>query len=439
MKPSSLAQFSPRSQDPARQPARGASGRDSSFETNSSLEATNSLEASSSLETDSVSTGKASGTGLTVDRIEKSYVDSEGKLVRAVDGVSFSLKPGEFYTLLGPSGCGKTTTLRCVAGLESVTAGSIAAGGRVLSDPARRLEVPPHLRRLGMVFQSYAIWPHMTVAQNVAFPLEVGPDRPAKAEIANRVEEALVSVELGGYGSRMATQLSGGQQQRLALARALVGRPGLLLLDEPLSNLDAKLRGAMRAELRRLQRRIGVTTLYVTHDQVEALSMSNRIAVMNGGKIVQEGRPEDVYRKPNSPFVAEFLGNSNFLKGKRAEGGDGEADGFYTIDGFGGEVLRAPLPEGLPVGASINLVVRYEGASLVAADDVRANTVPGRINQVMYLGESIHYHIGIGDGEVIVRTGPAERRFGRKETVRVLFPPSECIVISDEYGVSASG
>ncbi len=421
MKPSSPAQ------DPARQAAVGAVGQDSSFETSSSPEA------------GSLIAGKLPGTALIVEAIEKSYVDSEGQLVRAVNGVSFSLTPGEFYTLLGPSGCGKTTTLRCVAGLESITAGTITAGGRVLSDPRRRLELPPHLRRPGMVFQSYAIWPHMTVAQNVAFPLEVGPDRPAKSEIADRVEEALVSVELGGYGPRMATQLSGGQQQRLALARALVGRPGLLLLDEPLSNLDAKLRGAMRAELRRLQRRIGVTTLYVTHDQVEALSMSNRIAVMNGGKIVQEGRPEDVYRRPSSPFVAEFLGNSNFLNGKRAEGGEGGADGFYAIDGFGGEMLRAPLPEGLPVGASVNVVVRYEGASLVAASDRRANTVSGRINQVMYLGECIHYHVAIGEGgEVIVRTGPAERRFARNENVRVLFPPTECIVISDEYGVSAS-
>src|SRR5438552_9240906 len=217
-----------------------------------------------------------------VSDLVKTFADRRDR-VRAVDGVSFQIEEGEFYTLLGPSGCGKTTTLRCIAGLERTDGGQIIVDGKIVSSHSPNVFVPPHKRDIVMVFQSYAIWPHMTVFENVAFPLRVSKQRVPRSEITRRVEAALALVQLEGYGGRMATQLSGGQQQRLALARALVREPKLLLLDEPLSNLDAKLREHMRAELRDIQRRLGVTTIYVTHDQIEALSMSNRIALMEQG------------------------------------------------------------------------------------------------------------------------------------------------------------
>jgi iron(III) transport system ATP-binding protein len=241
---------------------------------------------------------------LTVDNLVKSYGDARRRgrgsveggaaagaapRVFAVGGASFEVHDGELFTLLGPSGCGKTTTLRSIAGLESPDEGRISLGERVLFDAAGRVDVPANRRELGMVFQSYAIWPHMTVAKNVSFPLDVLPKRrrPSRGEIAERVERVLETTELAAYADRAATKLSGGQQQRLALARALVIRPELMLLDEPLSNLDAKLRESMRFELKRLQRDLGLTAIYVTHDQAEALVMSSRIAVMNAGRIEQ--------------------------------------------------------------------------------------------------------------------------------------------------------
>src|ERR687895_403734 len=241
----------------------------------------------------------------------------EAPRVHALDGVSFEVRPGELFTLLGPSGCGKTTTLRSVAGLERPDDGTITVGDRVLFDRARGVSVPSNARRLGMVFQSYAIWPHMTVFDNAAFPLEVLPRRrrPARAALEERVRTVLERVELADYAGRPATKLSGGQQQRLALARALVMEPQLLLLDEPLSNLDAKLRDAMRTELKRLQREFNLTTVYVTHDQSEALALSHEIAVMNDGFIVQVGTPRQIYEQPVNQFVADFVGQTNFVRG----------------------------------------------------------------------------------------------------------------------------
>src|ERR687885_785728 len=247
---------------------------------------------------------------IRIQRLEKVFETPRGA-IRAVDEVHLEVGAGEFLVLLGPSGCGKTTTLRCVAGLERPDGGSIVVAGRKVSGNGRF--VPPHKRDIGMVFQSYAIWPHMSVFENVAFPLRVARGIPG-ADIKRRVEEALATVQLAGYEGRMATQLSGGQQQRLALARALVRQPRVLLLDEPLSNLDAKLREHMRTEVRELQRALGITTLYVTHDQAEALSMSNRIAVMERGRIMQEGTPREIYQRPATRFVADFVGNANFLE-----------------------------------------------------------------------------------------------------------------------------
>ena len=229
----------------------------------------------------------------------------------AVDGIDLRVAAGEFVTLLGPSGCGKTTTLRMVAGLEESTGGRISIGARVVNDPARKVHVPPDRRRLGMVFQSYAIWPHMRVFDNVAYPLRVR--RRPEAEIKQRVEQALRLVEMERFAERPAPALSGGQQQRVAIARALVFEPDVLLLDEPLSNLDARLRTQMGDEFRSLQKRLGITTLYVTHDQDEAMALSDRVVVMRAGKILQVGPPQDIYQRPNSETVARFFGAPNLL------------------------------------------------------------------------------------------------------------------------------
>ena len=247
---------------------------------------------------------------ITVSDLSKDYVSEEG-LVRAVDGINFQVPPGKLMTLLGPSGCGKTTTLRCLAGLERPDDGEITIGDRVVVSTDRGVFIPVHKRKIGMVFQSYAIWPHMTVMENVCYPL--GEMKLSSHQKRQRANAALSIVGLEGLENRPSPNLSGGQQQRVALARALVGEPEILLLDEPLSNLDAKLRENMRSELRALQQRLGITTVYVTHDQIEALSMSDFVCVMSRGKIVEQGSPRQLYEMPKSQFVAEFLGMTNFI------------------------------------------------------------------------------------------------------------------------------
>jgi len=253
--------------------------------------------------------------------------------LKAVDSVNLAVEHGEFVTLLGPSGCGKTTTLRMVAGLEQNDTGSITIGGRVVSDAAASLFVPPDQRKLGMVFQSYAIWPHMTVFDNVAYPLSVR--HVAKAEIKTKVMTALKLVEMEAYAERPAPALSGGQQQRVAIARALVFEPEVLLLDEPLSNLDARLRAQMGDEFRALQRRLKITTLYVTHDQEEAMALSDRVVVMDKGKALQVGAPEDVYRRPASRTVAAFFGTPNFIEARVTACRGNGRDHLLTIEGAG--------------------------------------------------------------------------------------------------------
>lgn len=234
---------------------------------------------------------------------------ADGGYIDVLDKVSFSVGTGRLFTLLGPSGCGKSTLLRCIAGLETPDAGEISIGGETVFSSARGINIPAHHRQIGMVFQSYAIWPHMTVFQNVAFPLEVR----GREAIDAQVEAVLELVGLAGYGPRSATKLSGGQQQRVALARALVSKPDVLLLDEPLSNLDAKLREQLRGELKRIKETVGATTLFVTHDQNEALSLSDDIAVVNQGHIIEIGSPEELYEKPRTEFTAQFLGNANVI------------------------------------------------------------------------------------------------------------------------------
>jgi iron(III) transport system ATP-binding protein len=334
--------------------------------------------------------------------------------VPAVEDVSLSVPDGHFVTLLGPSGCGKTTSLRCVAGLEDPDAGSIEVGGvAMFGDGAF---VPAHRRQIGMVFQSYAIWPHMTVFENTAFPLRVGRKRLRGPALRERVMATLATVGLGAMGERNATQLSGGQQQRLALARALVTEPRVLLLDEPLSNLDAKLREDMRAELQGLQRRLGMTTLYVTHDQVEALAMSNRIAVMRRGRIEQIGTPHEIYSQPATAFVADFVGATNFLRGVWQAGGVATDAGHFAATG------AADLTD----GECVLLSIRPEDVCLLPAE---ASDAPNRrdaiVERISFLGELADIWLDLGRARLRLRQRPSDTlREGAR--VRVELPAARC-------------
>ncbi len=336
---------------------------------------------------------------LTVEHLRKTFADRTAN-VKAIDDVSFEIRDGELYTLLGPSGCGKTSTLRAVAGLESPDGGRISIAGELVSDGDAGRFVAPNKRNTGMVFQSYGIWPHMTVFENAAFPLRVAKTKLSKAQMRERVERALGIVRLSGYESRMATQLSGGQQQRLALARALIRQPKLLLLDEPLSNLDAKLREAMRAEVATLQQEIGVTTLYVTHDQGEALSMSSRIAVMAEGRIVQEGTPREIYEQPSTRFVADFVGTMNFLDATVGRGGGGSV----TIETEVGTLDVVSSTGPWATGDIVLVAVRPEGIQVhLDAAPEATNVVTAEVDRVMFVGESLDCHLRVGSRQWVTR------------------------------------
>ena len=334
--------------------------------------------------------------------------NGEPPRVFAVNDVSFSVEPGELFTLLGPSGCGKSTTLRSIAGLEQPDAGVVSVGGNVLfaagAGAQKRVNVPANKRGLGMVFQSYAIWPHMSVFENVAFPLRVRPrrQRPSKREVTERVERVLETMELLQYADRHATKLSGGQQQRLALARAIVIEPSLLLLDEPLSNLDAKLRESLRFELKRLQRELGITSIYVTHDQIEALSLSSTIAVMRAGEVVQLGKPRAIYENPQSKFVAEFIGTSNFIDGTVASR-DGDRHVVETRDG------RLTLDSAAHVapGTEVVVSIRPEAVMLTTEHPAGAENVwEGNVTTRAFLGDAVDHVIAVGKHEIRARCLP---------------------------------
>ena len=353
--------------------------------------------------------------------------------VQAVRGVSFELQPGEFYSLLGPSGCGKTTTLRCVAGLEFPNEGDITIDDTVVYSESERIQIPPYRRSIGMVFQSYAIWPHMNVFDNVAYPIVRGRYRIDKKEVKGRVMEALDRVQLGALADRWAVDLSGGQQQRVALARALVHRPALLLLDEPLSNLDAKLREDTRVELKQVIGELGLTTLYVTHDQLEALAMSDRIAVMRDGQIVQEGSPLEIYTNPTDERVAKFVGRTNMFSGRVIRMGDGEE--FGSVETAMGQ-LKCHVPPQFEEGAAVEVAFRPE-AVVLNNDSVQPmdNSFPCSVEAITFLGDHIDCTIEIGNGHVLASINPFESIDTRSQTYA--FIPPERLVVFHQLGDAA--
>ena len=359
------------------------------------------------------------GTGLT-----KQFVASDGSRVRALDDVSFEVAAGEFYVLLGPSGSGKTTTLRVVAGLEDADRGSVTIADKLVFSPAQGILVPPEQRPIAMVFQSYALWPHMDVYQNIVFPLRSGMRRVGADEIARRVKRVTELLHLTEHLRRPVAQLSGGQQQRVALARALALEPAVLLMDEPLSNLDAKLRAQLRLEIKALTKAVGMTTLYVTHDQIEAMVMADRIAVMAEGRILQEGEPAQLYQQPRELFVAKFLGDMNFLTGVIRTGTAGHAE-VATVIG----PLALPRRPNAPSAG--NVVVGFRPEDVEFVDATGENVYPARISARHYLGEAFLYDVQCGPFRFQLRR-PNWERIEPGNDVLVRLPAASCIAFAGD-------
>jgi spermidine/putrescine transport system ATP-binding protein len=344
----------------------------------------------------------------------------------AVDAIDATINAGEFFSLLGPSGCGKTTTLRMIAGFERPT------GGEILLDGVDVAQTPPHRRNVHTVFQNYALFPHLDVFDNVAFGLR--RFKVAKNEVSQRVEQAIELVELGGLGARRPQQLSGGQQQRVALARALVLRPSVLLLDEPLGALDAKIRKQLRIELKSLQEEVGITFVFVTHDQEEALSMSDRVAVMNAGRIEQIGTPEEVYESPATVFVADFLGVSNLMDADASPGGSGECavrvGDFSLRAGCGDLAARGP----------VKIVARPERVLLLEHGTGAENCLPGMVERTVYVGASLQVIVRLATGAVlqasVTNTG-AQAAHVQGTPVQVHIPPDALRVLGSATGTAA--
>jgi iron(III) transport system ATP-binding protein len=397
---------------------------------------------------------------LRVEGLFTEYPGERGQIVKAAQDVSFTVDEGRLFTLLGPSGCGKTTTLRSIAGLERPRAGEISVNDRVVYSSSTGVFVAPNRRGFGMVFQSYAIWPHMNVFENVAFPLQVGDHgnvrragaakrtRLSRKEIREKVTRVLTAVQLDHLADRAATKLSGGQQQRLALARALVMEPALLLLDEPLSNLDAKLREKMRFELKRLQRELKITTVYVTHDQSEALALSHQIAVMHEGRIQQIGTPREIYERPASQFVADFVGNTNFIDGtvltyvvsgfptavasaeavSRTVTGEGASrTGCCVIRTEIGDV-KVHAAQELRPDERVAISVRPEDVELSETKPQGDNVWEGRVEQKVFLGEAVDFQVAVAARTLLSRQHPTLRtKIG--ESIFVQLDPEKCVVL----------
>jgi iron(III) transport system ATP-binding protein len=367
---------------------------------------------------------------LTVRNLNTEYQTDHGP-VRAARDVAFEVPEGKLFTLLGPSGCGKTTTLRSIAGLERPKSGEIQLAGRAIYSSAGRIFIAPNERNIGMVFQSYAIWPHMSVFENAAFPLEVGQRKFSGAEIRDRVLRVLGIVAMDHLADRPATNLSGGQQQRLALARALVMEPQLLLLDEPMSNLDAKLRERMRFELKRIQRDTGVTTVYVTHDQTEALALSHEIAVMNEGSIMQVGTPREIYERPRTRFVADFIGRTNLLEAK-VVAADGA--GHYRLGTALGE-LHGLSAIALKTGDAATLSVRPEDIELSETRPEGPNVCAGTVSAKVFLGDTVDFQVAVGDTLVLATAHPTLRT-PVGDPIYLRIDTEKCVALAGDRHVS---
>ena len=374
--------------------------------------------------------GPRSSQNIASPTLRLRQVSKEYGLVRAVDQLSVDVHKGEILTLLGPSGCGKSTTMRLIMGLERCDHGEIVYEGVVLDSASRGLHVPVHKRKMGMVFQSYAIWPHMTVFENVAYPLRLRHVKAAR--IKDAVDRVLDLVGLAGFEDRPSPNLSGGQQQRVALARSLVFEPEILLLDEPFSNLDARLREQMRTELRILQRRLGITVVFVTHDQIEALSLSDRIAVMNAGRIEQVGDPLQLYSRPGTPAVRDFLGRTVMLEGRVAEiCGDGTAK--VDLDNEKVRLAAYFNPDAtLTSGASCAIAVRPENVAVAPLDGAGLkapeNTLRGRIEVLLFVGDRFEANILLSGDKTILVYLPLSSAWKEGQEVSIHLPPSEAQV-----------
>jgi iron(III) transport system ATP-binding protein len=366
---------------------------------------------------------------VVVRNLSMSYSGTASGQTRVVNDLSLSIRKGQFYTLLGPSGCGKTSVLRCIAGLEQPDAGELSIDGEVFYSSTKNIAVPANHRKIGMVFQSYAIWPHMTVFENVAFALRNLRPKPERRALHNQVMRSLDLVKLSEFASRPAPFLSGGQQQRLALARAIVAAPKLLLLDEPLSNLDAKLRDEMRAELRDLLGRLSITTVFVTHDQSEALAMSDTIAVMKDGRIVQEGSPADIYDLPRAPFVADFVGKINFVRGI-IKSIDQEKCFAKVKTPLG--VLSVLDAKNFHSNDQVTIAVRPENVFIDACPPTKITeektSMAGIVETVLYLGSLREYRIAI-DGNILLATAHPSVARSPGTRITVSINARDCLMI----------
>jgi spermidine/putrescine transport system ATP-binding protein len=357
----------------------------------------------------------------------KRFPGPAGEVVTAVRNVTLQIRDGEFFSMLGPSGCGKTTSLRMIAGFELPTEGEIYIHNRPMG------HTPPFQRPVNTVFQNYALFPHMTIGENVAFGLQM--DKTPKSEIAHRVKEALNMVRLPGYENRRVRQLSGGQQQRVALARALVKRPEVLLLDEPLGALDLKLRKEMQLELKHLQREVGITFVYVTHDQEEALTMSDRIAVMSGGEALQVGNANEIYERPNCRFVADFIGETNFLDGQVTTHNETQNGLIATVRLPGGLEVHAAVKTPLPIGTDVSVAVRPEKVNL-GMNEGADNQFGGSVESVVYIGTDTHYDVRLpGEQRLRVREQnylPGSRPLAHEgDTVTVNFSADAARILTE--------
>jgi iron(III) transport system ATP-binding protein len=359
---------------------------------------------------------------IKIKNLSKNFYLKEKK-VEACRSVNLTIPSGEIFTILGPSGCGKTTLLRCIAGLEVPDSGEIWIGNEVVFSRDKEIFTPPDKRRIGMVFQTYAIWPHMTVFDNVAYPLQV--KRIGKEEIKSRVKKILEYVKLEGLEDRPAVKLSGGQQQRVALARALVFEPEVLLLDEPLSNLDAKLREEMRKELRSFLSELKITTLYVTHDQLEALTLSDTIAIMNEGAIIDVGAPKEIYLKPRNRFIADFIGKANIIEGKIV----GLSNGQITVDSPIGFITCAKALD-MPKGSNVKVSIRPESFEILEGEDAEVNTFRGRIESLVFTGESYEAFLRIGNARIMMKLNPMTNLKEGNE-IKLYVNPISCIILAE--------